>query len=283
MTKSKRALKTAERKKARRNAMRKARRPVAEANAGSANDGPRPLAARSEIEPAKLIRGAADIVGEFVVALAAIFDDLKDLAWFEQPMLPRRPDPSDMSAAAGEWRGRHNTLHRFMAGVLHELIELVATRQKILDETEFRACVAAMPANARDEWQAIVDIALKVGSENTAMRQTLAYVRNNASFHYTALGEIGKGWNKIFVDDPKTDTNRAAVYCLGDSMETTRFHFADAAFQAVMLRGSEKLRAAEAADGKRVDRRLLETANKVNVALRFLVAEFIRLRGRAPA
>lgn len=110
------------------------------------------------------------------------------------------------------------------------------------------------------------------------MRQVLAYVRNNASFHYTALGEIGKARRRYFVDDPKNEANRAAIFCLGDSMETTRFHFADAAFQTVLFRGIDSLKKLEAADGKCFDTRVAETGQKVNVALRFLVEALIRQR-----
>lgn len=280
MTKSKRALKADERRRRERAAKRVKPRGAPKARAGSDHD---VLGPRSEVSPSLLIRGTADIVGEFVVALAAIFDDLKDLAAFEQPMLPTRPEPGDMSVAAGEWRGRHHTIHRFIAGVLHELIELIASKRKILDEVEFKECIARISAEARADWQAIVEIALRIGDENTAMRQTLAYVRNNASFHYTALGEIGKGWQKVFVDDPKSDANRAAVYCLGANMETTRFHFADAAFEAVMFRGTDRLQAIEAIDGKSFDKRLLDTVSKVNVALRFLIAAYIRQRSESRA
>jgi hypothetical protein len=277
MTKSKRAKKSAERRALRRAANKKRTRAAITPRAGE-QPARQTLGARREVEPARLIRGTADIVGEFMIALAAVFNDLKDVAAFETLLLPTLPGPTDYSVDAGEWRGRHLMINRFIAGIIHELMELIVQKQRVLNEIEFQRVLGRIQAPAKADWEALVQVANRQGTDGDAMRRTLAYVRNNVSFHYTALSEIGRAWQRVFVEGPRTEANRTAVYSLGDNMERTRFHFADAAFEGAMFRAGEQFLGPASTDAERVDARIIETAGRVNTALRFMLEEFIAQR-----
>jgi hypothetical protein len=212
-----------------------------------------------------------------MVALAAIYNDMKDLVALSYEMRATLPNGKDSSVAAGEWRGRQSTLHRFKIGVLYELLVLIKKKKSVVKLNEFEEILQTMEPEHRGEWSTIADVALdRGGADSSSLRKRLAYIRNNAAFHYWALHEIGKAWKQFFQDAAKTEFNRTAVYCLGNSMETTRFHFADAAMQAV-ARCSPTGRSSSDGGPDQID----EVAKKVNVALRFLLEKFLERRNAA--
>jgi hypothetical protein len=236
------------------------------------------LAPLQKCPPGELVRNQGDLAGGFILALATVFNDIKALAAFEQPMLPVRPKPTDFSAEAGEWRGQATVIHRFMAGVIYELMELINKKRFMLEDPDIKAAIGELKGDILEDWTAIVDVALGRDEPSNAFRAVLAQIRNNASFHYRALDEMNKSYLAHFATEPKTPANEAACYSLGENMERTRFHFADAAAQGIMHRFAERAFGKAEDNDDRIDTKLVKFAGRVNVGLRFIIEAFIRLR-----
>jgi hypothetical protein len=239
------------------------------------------LAPLQKSPPLELVRNQGDLAGGFILSLATVYNDVKALAAFEQPMLPIRPKPTDFSAEAGEWRGHATVIHRFMAGVIYELMELINKKRFMLEEPDIKAAIGELKGDVLDDWTAIVDVALGRDAPSNAFRVVLAQIRNNASFHYRALEEMNKSYLAHFATEPKTPANEAACYSLGENMERTRFHFADAAVQGIMHRFAERAFGKAEGNDDRIDTKLVKFAGRVNVGLRFIIEAFIRLRQKA--
>jgi hypothetical protein len=172
-------------------------------------------------------------------------------------------------------------LLRYAAGVLNELLKLVKEKKKVVDDREFQHIAMGLTEPAATAWRAVLGTASRQTPVQREFMTTLAYVRNNASFHYTALAEVAKAWRKVFQLDEKTAANSSAVYCLGNTMASTRFHFADATFQAILMRGAPG-QEERASGGDRVDSNVVALAVHVNEALRQLIERFLHERGGPP-
>jgi hypothetical protein len=82
-----------------------------------------------------MVRDSADKVGVFFLMLSVVFNDLKDLA--ELVLLVQSEQKKAQGLSRIELRGRHTMLHRHISGAMHELMELISSERKILDEEEF--------------------------------------------------------------------------------------------------------------------------------------------------
>src|SRR5687768_17557897 len=97
------------------------------------------LADLQGIDPLKLIRGEADAVGKFFLALAVAYNDLKGLLVLEGVLLDRgRPPEGEVSTESGQWHGIMSQAHRWIAGILHELMVLIQKQESILSHTEWK-------------------------------------------------------------------------------------------------------------------------------------------------
>lgn len=92
-------------------------------------------------------------------------------------------------------------------------------------------------------------------------------VRNSLAFHYRYGGSsITGGYQRHFATTPRRPESEHAYMSLGESMERTRFFFADAAAQAAVR---EKVRTL----GLPADT-VVGYSRMLNMALRFIVEEF---------
>ncbi|MEZ4361274.1 MAG: hypothetical protein R3B48_13905 [Kofleriaceae bacterium] len=263
---------------ARKLARKKKQAPKQEANASpTSSPEDEPLAELVTGDPQTIVRSNNDKLGMFIVSLAAAYNDLKDLAAFSYSMRKATPLKDAANAEAGEWRGRRAMLERFSSGVLHELMRLIKVQKALLADKELENCVAAMNKDAQARWRAVVSIAL--GGQANPKYEKLSHIRNNASFHYYSIKNNGAAWERFFRATPQTVFNRHAYYSLGHSMETTRFHFADAARQEVSrFTPGANTSSARAEAAKVTDEDIGQIAKDVNQSLYFIIKEFLNLR-----
>lgn len=66
-------------------------------------------------------------------------------------------------------------------------------------------------------------------------------IRNNSSFHYYhSSTKLKKAFQDFFFKQESSDSNKFAYYSIGESMNTTRFYYADAATMNFMKITSEE-------------------------------------------
>lgn len=237
-------------------------------------------------DPHALLSGPDDAVGRFFLALAVAYNDLKGAVLFEQYLLGYgRPAPGDFSEHGGQWRGTMTHLHRWIGGCLYELMILLDEddSKAALASTEIRELLAVMPPKRRDAWADLVDAAQ---NKHTSKRSPLLLIRNTTGFHYDQK-TLAKGYRAQFDREAKANpsaANRTAQFSLGDTMQGTRFYYADAAAQRAFLDVGLKPKAkpyGNADDG------IIEIAGEVNEAVGPLLQTFVMHRAakgpRGPA
>ena len=101
--------------------------------------------------------------------------------------------------------------------------------------------------------------------------QLLLRIRNDLAFHYSPK-VLPRAYQATFADPTQRYRDRA-VLSDGESMEATRFYFADAAME-------EGLRVATGLDMATLQRTLSGITDHVNKALKFIVTRYIRESAR---
>lgn len=234
------------------------------------------LAPKIEVPAKVLLRDENDHLGRFFLGLAAVFNDIKGLVLFEQYLLAMdRPARGEWSARAGQWRGLHIQIHRWLAGVLYELMEYVAHKRNkgAVNDPTFRGLVASLPDERQRAWK---ELEASSTEETRDARGLYACIRDYASFHYGPT-HLVDGFVKQFeneASDPAkaTEANRSAQYSYGDTMRETRFYYADAALQQIL-----KIEGVRRGDDE-IDRTIVLKASSVNDCLGPLILAFINSR-----
>jgi hypothetical protein len=240
---------------------------------------PLSLATPDTFDPRLLVRERSDDWGKLFLALALVYNDLKFFAtslwWLDE----RKPDLTVVDELAGEYRGIALQGHRFIAGVLNELMVLIQAKRTLVESTTFANLMRGVGPTARAAWDALVAVALGRDEPAKKMQRTLARIRNKVAFHYFDPEDLALGFERHFARAAEGRPYDKAWWSPGESMERTRFHFADAAAEGALARASgEPVPQWEARAGK--------VAQDVNVALRHVVERFIQARkqsgGQAP-
>lgn len=211
----------------------------------------------------------------FILALALAYNDFKDVI-FAQALLAtvRPPQIERPTPAVGHYAGLYHHLTRNLAGLLHELTNLIQKHVTLMEHPKFVALVRNLPGAARDAWIAVVSAASEKPS-GSAISMLLVRARNKIAFHYDAH-EIAKGYAGAFLEP---DIKEPYV-SRGASMAVSRFYFADAAASVYMRDVTDVTTADEFFSAAS------PLLNQINHALRELVTRFINARGfgwRTPA
>src|SRR5437764_8536430 len=77
-------------------------------------------------------------VCDLILSLSLVFNDFKDLIASQQLMQTIAPGDGPPSAARGMFGGLHVHWVRLLAGVIHELTELVAKNKAVIESDTFR-------------------------------------------------------------------------------------------------------------------------------------------------
>ncbi len=232
------------------------------------------LAAKRQIVATRLVRDRKDNVGRFLLGLSLAYNDLKGLVMFEQYLVAMgRPKPDDFSPYAGQWRGVTVQIQRWIAGVLHEIMNVIASpkNRAVLKGPEFPLLVARIGKANQEAWNNLVTVA-QAPMNKLSMTTLLHRIRNWTAFHYGGTN-LADAYADLFTQIAglsPSEANLAAQVSLGADMDGTRFYYADAAAQQVMQ--NQLL-----AHGTTLDE-VFEIAQQVNLALAALLRAFIDLR-----
>lgn len=217
-----------------------------------------------------------DRIGQFFLGLAIAFNDLKGLVMFEQYLAAMgRPTTTDYSPYFGQWHGTNVQIQRWIIGVLHEIMNVIGATEyrSVRDGAAVADLVSRVSPENRAAWNEIVAVA--TNTRGRRMSALLMRIRNGAAFHYGFRGNgLAAAYGRRFAPGAPPP-NQAAQFSTGTDMNATRFYYADAAAQQVMV---------ENLDGENamIDE-LLELANTVNVAVASVLVVFIRSRNPSGA
>jgi hypothetical protein len=209
-------------------------------------------------------------VCNFVLSLALIYNDFKDLTYAEVLLQGSKPSSNpSKSRFWGVFGGVEGHLRRLAIGLLHELFNLIQNNADVLEHEFMKTLVSNMRSNAREAWNIVVKVALGSTPKDN-IGKSLLLVRNKVAFHYDPK-EIWKGYRRHFCGDDRKDDR--AFISRGLSMAESRFYFADAAAQEYLQTAMGTEAHSNAINVIR------EFMRPLNIALMELVDRFIQKRG----
>jgi hypothetical protein len=229
------------------------------------------LASLESFDP-DAFRGDADVPQElcnFVVAIALIYNDLKDAVYIHVVMAGLRPGREPQKTRLwGALGGVQFHAFRAIAALLHELFKLIQDNRELLNHRFFVAVLQQLHRVSREAWQALVDVAFEATPKDQ-LGKRLLLLRNKVFFHYDPQA-ISQGYAQYFLSTTKRDDR--AYLSRGGSMRSTRFYFADAAAEGYLhaLVGHEQVEELKEDLGDIIDR--------VNNGLMMIIGNFIQRR-----
>ena len=206
-------------------------------------------------------------VCNFVLALALVFDDLKDIVFAYVALQDYKQDGAPRNRAFGLYSGMNLHLLRLIMGTVHELLNLIQREEVVIQDATFRETVRLLPPDCRNAWTEVVNVALNKES-TTTIGKVLIRVRNKVAFHYDPE-RIQSGYKRHFFGSKKEDSR--AYLSRGRNMQGTRFYFADAAAYG-FLRNEAGTRPED------MTMNLMGTVEHVSLSLRYIVTGFIQKR-----
>lgn len=211
-------------------------------------------------------------VCNFVLTLALIFNDLKDLVYAHVTLQNHKPSGSfKISRPWGAYGGIDLHLLRLMVGLFHEIIDLIKRSDKVLADPFFQSVLTRLRRKERDIWHTLVNVAQ--GQQTTTPENRFAlFVRNKLVFHYDPK-EIYWGYHNFFCSG--THGAERAFVSRGNDMARTRHFFADTAARGYFMKNVQ---------GKEAEVLILKAVENLcdmNFTLTDIVHHFIQKRGFA--
>jgi hypothetical protein len=167
-------------------------------------------------------------VAQLMLTFAYIHNDLKDMLYFLQMIETniqqeiKMIGPDGKNARMGQLAGMKEHCARIISGCIWEFVRLIEENLLIINSPEFDTLIQC---SNRQIYQAWLDI-LSLIKEKREVYQVLVILRNNATYHYYNTNFTSKG-----IEEYKTLVDDIGFISLGNSLEETRFYFADAAVQ----------------------------------------------------
>lgn len=203
-------------------------------NSGADIPGFRDLA-NLEFVDASVFVGASDeeqAVCDFILALALVYNDLKDLLWAFVELKGRTPTEFKPNAQVGQLNGMREHSVRLLYALHHELFQLIGKNPEPQGHQLFRNVLARVSSKARDHWARLV--AAAAGKpKNDPLAMILVRVRDDLAAHYYGTKTLGRGFGRQY--DGSGPWGRRLFVSRGVNIIASRFHFADGAAQGAMV------------------------------------------------
>ena len=189
------------------------------------------------IEPYRLIKEEDDSVARFFLVLAVVFNDLKGLTLFDKLInnTYRKERLEEVSVQVGELGGISTQINKLFISNIREFFDFLKENKEVLLTTEFKEVLLKTNKDIQNRWKDITDVAFGGLPDSSDFTKYLILIRNNVAFHYNQSGkELKKSFCDYFYKKEKFSRNDLAYYSIGETMEGTRFFYADAAVQEYM-------------------------------------------------
>lgn len=206
----------------------------------------------------------------FILTLSLIYNDCKDAIQAHVALAGARPEGRPQKTRAwGATSGAQFHVFRAVAGLVHELFDLISDNRAILNDPFFISLLRQLHPKSRRAWQALANVACDAAPTDQLTKK-LSRLRHKILSHYDP-SEIFRGYRQHFLGPTRRD-DRAYV-SRGDTMRATRFYFADAAGTGYLdlLVGSDQADELKSEIGDVID--------QINHGVMMIVRAFIQQRG----
>ena len=217
-----------------------------------------------------VFNSTAPEVDAFILSLALAYNDFKGIEWVFLQLDKGKPETPGISAYDGQFFGMRIHMTRLSVAFLHELVKAIETASTdgVLAHAEFRNAKELLTEEANASWEEFVSVCL--GGQAAPDKEFLGWlarVRNSAAYHYYQPKGLHKGYLQFFNSEKPSDHNQFAYASLGNTLEVSRFYFADAAIAASY-------------DNTDLLARAGSVRREVNKVLRRIVEAYLRYRAR---
>ena len=201
------------------------------------------LAGLQRFKPEILLNDTSEeSIDALFLALAIIFNDLKDLLWWAHQLEKSKVDRKGVSAVAGQISGMRNHVNRLIVGLINELLDLLKKQKNVLESPSFTDITSKLNIETSRYLKEITTTALVSNSPKKdpekliKFRQALTDVRNKGAFHYKDLAAFVEGYRHHFSANNPIDRKYRdlAYFSDGKNAEETRFFYADAAIEGMV-------------------------------------------------
>lgn len=187
---------------------------------------------------------ATQEVCNFVLVLAIVFNDLKDLNWALHHLDLGKPSENEIvTPYRGEHGGFRIHLIKLILSTLHELIALLKTKGSILEHDLMVKLIKKISKKDREHWQrllALADDKTLTSDMDNRLKRILLMTRHNVAFHYQNLKCFGKSYKDRFINPNLSIKYPDPYFSEGSNLLETRFYFADASVET-FIEGLEQV------------------------------------------
>jgi hypothetical protein len=230
------------------------------------------------IDPHRLIKDQEDdSLSQFFLILAVIFNDLKGIVLFEKLVKDsyREAPLDELTSHAGEYAGIFTQTHKIFVGNIREFLKFLEEKEDILSSIEFKNLLLRTSKDTQNRWKDIIAVIFDNKTENSEFVNYLRRVRNNVSFHYNQSDvNLKKAFCNFFDNKERIIRNNSAYYAVGETMESTRFFYADAAVEEYLRSGTGKGDGFDMKYKERISRMIFD----MNFAISRLLKEYLKNR-----
>jgi hypothetical protein len=210
-----------------------------------------------------------------MLALALIFDDLKDFLWFFSRLIPgTRYYPQGLNPERGQIGGMSLRMMRSIAATLHELLRLLEAKKHVIRSERTKVMLGVLSTESQRKWDSLNEYARGSNAGKPApgsIGDLLKLVRDKTGSHYD-LAKLQSGFQTHFAPESEEPSRMRAYYSDGDNMERTRYYFADAAAEGVF-------QAEFGISRDDFQKRLDEHIDHVNSTLKVVLSAWLHDRG----
>jgi hypothetical protein len=197
-----------------------------------------------------------------------------------------KPKDANPTSHAGNYSGTIVQIKKLIASTIDEFFIFLEKNSDIFAENEFKEVVARLSKTDRQLWNAMVVAAHGKLSTVTNLLNSIVQIRNNLTYHYYQSGKVLRnGYISRFFGKIKDDRNKFAYYSLGDTLETIRFYFSDAAVEESLYISAGKKPEEDSIGSmplKKYHEQIEETIKVMNATVAALLKNYIQLRRNRP-
>jgi len=213
-------------------------------------------------------------VCNFILMLALIYNDFKDLLWAYFYMEKCKPPTiSQPTSYIGQYGGINLHLTKLFHSLIFEFSKLIQENCVVFSHPLFIKTIQQIQKENKNNWNRLVSFAKgeEINKNDKELYKISCLIRNNIGFHYYQPKFLYSGYIHFFSkkDNP---TNQNAFISNGVSLESSRFYFADAAVQGCFERIISK------EDAKMLSLTFKDIGEKIGKTLHNIIISFIQLR-----
>lgn len=212
-------------------------------------------------------------VCNFILMLALIYNDFKDLSWAYVHMDKCKPPTTPQATPhIGQYAGMNLHLTKLFHSLLFEFTKLIKNSSDVLNHQLFAKILQQIHKENKKNWNRLVAFAKGEADKNDAeLYEISLLIRNNLAFHYYQPKFLSSGYNYFF-SKKDAPIRQSAFISYGTTLEATRFYFADAAVQGCFEQNISKEKAG------RLNLTLKDISGQINEALHNIITTFIQQR-----